>query len=237
MIFPEDPIWYSPLNFIHHANQLNSRLTSKEKNTKEFRKVVEACAVAQMLVGIIAIEKREYWMQLVEDKYGTPDVRTIRYADKHSEKFDNLEQVDVEVVEYEAHSTIPIPEFIAKTKFSNKKSYDDNTVILCHIGGGVSSILPGREEIETQMKDIDSPCSVLLLVATNQKASRFQIIELRPRIGVLIEFDLEEKLHERKYTGVLNLIRGIRRPLEERPNEKHYPFEKLGYTPNKYGSY
>lgn len=238
MIFLEDPVWFSPINFIHHANILNKSLTPKEKKTKEFRKVIEAYSVAQMLLGVIARENREYWMQLVDDKHGTPDIRTIRYADLHRENFDDMEQVDVEVVEYEEHSMMSVPEFIVKKKFSEKKSYDKNTVILCHLGGKIlATSLPEIEDIDRIMNAANISCMVIFLVASNPDATRLKLIQMRPSLGLLIEFDMFEAIHSRKYTGVINLKRGTRRPLEHYPNNKRYPFEKLGYIPNERGEY
>ncbi len=37
-----DPIWFSPLNVMHHGNLLLKGLSNKEKKSKRFRKVVEA---------------------------------------------------------------------------------------------------------------------------------------------------------------------------------------------------
>ncbi len=148
MISMEDPIWYPPLNVIHHANLLSKSLSLKEQKSKRFRKVIEAYTVAQMLAGITTKENKDYWMQIVDDKSGSPDIRTIRVIDSSNEKFDLLEQIDVEVVEYESHSQISIPEFIVEKKLSKYKSYDENTIILCHIGYGVKSILPTGKTIK-----------------------------------------------------------------------------------------
>lgn len=233
----EDPVWFPPLNVIHHGDLLRKSLSAKEKKSKRFRKVVEAYTVAQMLVGIMVKENKDYWMQIVEDKFSSPDIRTIRYADSHDEKFDFLEQVDVEVVEYESHSEMSIPEFIVEKKFSKYKSYDENTIILCHVGSGVKSFLPDGETIKKMMEPINSPCEVLLLVGTSPEATELDLISLKPNVGVLLTYIPAVELSKRKNKSVVTFKLGTRKPTTYNPNNKHYPFEKLGYVPNDKGKY
>lgn len=80
----------------------------------------------------------------------------------------------------------------------------------------------------------------MLLAGVNIDTTRLQLIQIHTRVGVLIEFNLVEELYglyRRGYTRVLNLKKGTRRPPERNPNNKHYPFEKLGYVPNMDGMY
>ncbi len=233
----EDPVWFPPFNVIYHGDLLRKSLSSEEKKSKKFRKVVEAYTVAQMLVGIMVKENKDYWMQLVDDKFASPDIRTIRYADAHDEKFDFLEQVDVEVVEYESHSKMSIPEFIVEKKFSKYKSYDENTIILCHVGSGVQSFLPDRETIKKIMEPVNSSCHVLLLAGTNPQVLELDLILLKPNVGVLLTYVPAVELSKRKRRSVAIFKLGTRKPSVYNPNNKHYPFEKLGYIPNNKGLY
>ncbi len=233
----EDPIWFPPANVMHHANLLRDSLSTEEKKSKEFRKVIEAYTVAQMLVGVMIKENRKYWMQLVDNKHGSPDIRTIRYADSHSEKFDNLEQVDVEVVEYESHSTVSIPQFIVDTKLSKHKSYDKNTIILCHIGGRTQSFLPNGNTIKAIIGPLNSPSKVVLLAGANPDATEVELFSLNPEVGLILKYNPVAELVKKERQIVMNFTRGVRRPLVYNPNAKHYPFEKLGYIPNDKGQY
>lgn len=237
MISMEDPIWFPPLAVMYHGNLLRNTLSIEGRKSKKFRKVIEAYTVAQMLAGIMVKEDKEYWMQLVDDKTGSPDIRTVRYSDSPSEKFDFLEQVDVEVIEYESHSTIPIPEFIVEKKFSKHKSYDENTVILCHVGNGVKLTLPKWEEIRRIMEPINSSCQVILLASNNPEGTELSLISLRPTIGVLLRYNPVEELLRRKKTPTICFTPGTRKPPVYSPTNKHYPFEKLGYIPNSEGEY
>ena len=236
MAFLEDPIWFSPLNVIHHANELSKVIPDEQKKSKEFRKVVEANATAIMLTGLIAQTGKEYWMQIVDDKEKSPDIRTICYAEKHSEKFDNMEYQDVEVVEYETHSHEPLPEFLARTKFGKRDAYDAETHILCHLGKGAILRLPeDKEELKRQMAAIKPTCPVAFVAPSNPDTTKYKLIQLHPDVRLMTEFNLEEELHKigsKGYKGVMHFIRGSRKPTEARPEEKYYPFEKIGYKPD-----
>ncbi|MFA6459309.1 MAG: hypothetical protein WCV79_02860 [Candidatus Paceibacterota bacterium] len=236
-----DQIWFSPLNVIYHGELLKRQLPNEKKKSKEFRKVVEAVTVAQMLIGVMIKEGKEHWMQLVGDNEGSPDIRTISYVESKDEKFDYMEQVDVEVVEYESHTSAAIPRFIVDTKLTGSKSYDENTVILCHVGSGVKSFLPDGITIKKVMDTVNSPCTVLLLAGTSPDASELELFTLKPNVGLMLRYNPIEELmrlgREKKFTGVINLKRGTKRPPTSNPSNKHYPFEKLGYVPTNSNQY
>jgi hypothetical protein len=240
MVFMENTVWFSPLNVIHHSNELETFLSQDQKNTSKYKKVIEAKMTAVMLMALMEVEKKQYWMQIVDDKEQSPDVRTINYEDVQSGKFDNMEQEDVEVVGYEHHSTGNIVDFLLATKFSSSKSYDPQTHILCHLLDGEIINLPSEEELKKQMAVIKSPCPTVVLGATSETASNYKLILLNPEVRTVIEFNLIkslERLVQNNYIGVLTLKRGSRRPIEARPDEKHYPFESIGYIPNEEGNY
>lgn len=235
----EDNVWFSPLNVIHHAHILRRQTSDKEKQTKRFKKVVEAYTVAQMLVGIMAIENHEYWLQVVDDKLGSPDIKTLRKVDSTDGKFDSLEQIDIEVVEYESHSDHKtIPEFILESKFSNKKSYDKDTVILCYVGSQNKEIrLPSNEHTKEVMNKIKTESTILLLYASDYQTNELELVSLKPNIGLLIKYDPVEVLKRKKHVGVAVFNRGSKKDPVYNPDIKHYPFESLGYIPNKDGNY
>lgn len=232
MNFLIDPIWFSPLNVILHFTQLSNKLSSTQKKSKEFRKAVEANAVALMLVGLMSKEGKQYWMQIVDDKEQSPDVRTICFSENSSDKFDNYQYQDVEVVEYESHSNMSISEFLLDTKFKIGKGYDKDTHILCHLGGGVKLDISDELDLRKQMLNINSACPVAIVVSDNKDLNMYRLIQLNPEVRVISDFNLTEELHKllgNNYVGVMNFIRGSKRPLEFRPNEKHYPFESLSF--------
>ncbi len=236
-----DPIWYSPVVVLNHVTRLTNSLSEKDRKSKEFRKVVEARAAAITLLGLMKINGTQYWMQIVDDKERSPDIRTISYATEQPEKFDNMEQQDVEVVEYEQHSEGAIPEFLASTKFGPGKSYDEQTHILCHLGEGTVINLPDITEMKNQMAIINTKSPIVLLGATSQEATDYQIIQLNPGVGILVEFNVEDEerilFGRPDYKGIMYFKRGSRKPSVHDPNDKHYPFENIGYVPDKNGNY
>ena len=240
-VFMHDPTWFSPLNVIRHGDLLVKAISKEEIKTKRFRKVIEAYTVAQMLVGIMVKENKEYWMQLVDDRHESPDIRTIRYADEHLEKFDMVEQIDVEVVEYESHTTLSIPEFIVDKKFSKKKSYDENTIILCHVGSGTKGYLPDGNEVKRIFSQIKSPCDILFLAGIDPTSTLLGLYTLKPEPGLLLKYnpivELAKINSKKKISGVVNFKLGSRKPPQYNPDSRHYPFEKLGYIPNNEGKY
>ena len=201
---------------------------------------MEARAVAVMLVGLSKQENKEYWMQIVDDKHGSPDIYTARYADNQPEKFDKLDREDVEVVEYTKHSTETLPQFLLKTKFSETKSYDVLTHILCYLGEGAKIHLPSVEQLQKEMEIIQSNTPVIFLAPVNSNPESYKIILVNPKVIVLPEFNLIKELHslgKKDYKGVMKFNFGSRKPIEHIPNEKHFPFENLGYRPDNNGNY
>jgi len=239
-IFMEDPIWFSPINVIHHVHELSIVLNEKQKNSKEFKKVIEANVTALMLMGLMKINGEQYWMQIVDDNEQSPDIRTINYSSKKDEKFDFMDQEDVEVVEYESHSAGNIPDFPASTKFKKTKGYDSKTHILCHFGEGVVLNIPSEKDLKKQMEVIDSKSPIVVLVEMSKSDSTYKLVQLNPQVRDLVEFKLKEeidRLVKNGYIGVYVFKKGSRKPVESKPDEKHYPFEKVGYVPNAQGAY
>lgn len=60
MPYLENPLWFSPLNVIYHFTRYKNESTSKDQ--RQLKRAEEAFFVAIMLVGIMGIQKREYWM-------------------------------------------------------------------------------------------------------------------------------------------------------------------------------
>ena len=235
------PIWFSPVNVVYHASQLNQSATEIEKKTKKFRKVVETYMVAIMVTGMTLIDSKQYWLQLVEDKEQSPDVRTVCKSDILDPKFDNMDYQDVEVVGYNSTGGRSLPEFLATTKFSGLKAYDNKTYILGYMSDDQGGMSLDDLSLAKEMASFEFRSPTLFVAASTSDRRRYRLLQLAPEVCTLVEFDLEEeliKLGQRPdYVGVLNLKRGSRRPATKNPADKHYPFERLGYLPNEDGSY
>jgi hypothetical protein len=123
-------IWFSPVNVIYHFKKLESE-GKIAPSKKHYRKYCEAFITAISLVGVIKMLGRKFWMQIVDDSEGSPDVRTGCYEKKI--RGNDFAIVDVEVVTYDINSPENLVDFLLRTKLSDTKGYDNLTTILCHI--------------------------------------------------------------------------------------------------------
>lgn len=222
-------IWFSPVNVIYHFKKLETegKIIPGQKHYKKCR---EAFIVAISLVGVIKMLGREFWMQIVDDSEGSPDVRTGCYDKKiHDNDF---AIVDVEVVTYDANSSENLIDFLLRTKLSDGKGYDDLTTILCHIDKITS--IPSADELNKQIiaKNPKIKPRVVVIGKTDPVKEIYRMVQIYPDVDLDITFDLMAECHARKYNGVLVLKRGVNKPTEFKysPDEKHYPFESLGIS-------
>lgn len=223
----KDPIWFAPLNVIHHFAELRNRLPTEKHKTKNFRKAEEMNAVAIMLTGLQLLQKRKYWMQLVGDNEGSPDVRTGTFVPPTKTAADDFSLQDVEVVTYGKYSPESFLNFLKGTKLSTKKSYDSQTMILCVVQRDV--LIPPFEKCKSAIQQMSVNCPVMIVGQTSKDEDKYKIAQIYPEIELELEFVLGKTLKENAHTGVLNLQWGTKPKSEYRPEEKHFPFEKLEF--------
>lgn len=226
MIFLHDPIWFSPLNVISHFKRIEAMLPVTEHTSKKFRKAREAFEVAVMLVGIRLVLGKEFWLQLVGDEFESPDIRTGTFTLPSRTQADDFSIQDVEVVEYSNHSQEALVEFLKRTKLSDKKSYDSLTTILCYISRNMH--LSPLQELHNDLRKEGISCPVIIVGKTSSEHETYKIAQINPTVGLVVEFDLVKELKNKKYKGVLSLVRGKSPKDSYRLDEKHYPFEKIG---------
>lgn len=225
MAYMEDPVWFSPLNVIFHFTQYKN--DSAPKDQRQYKKTEEAFFVATMLVGIMAIQKKEYWMQIVSDKNGSPDIRTGNYKAPRGTPMNPWTTQEVEVVTFDEHSDEKsIPEFLRRTKLSKGKAYDPLTTILCYIRKGFH--IPPLKTLVADLRADKCQSPIMLLGKTSPDKETYKIAQINPQLDLVNEFDLLAELKGKKYTGVLNLKRGSTPIFHSHPDDKHFPFEKMG---------
>lgn len=219
--------WFSPLNVIYHFKKLV--IEGKIGPGKKFyKKCYEAFVVAISLIGISKVLGREFWMQIVDDKEGSPDIRTGCY-DKKIRDNDFAIQ-DVEVVTYDDNSPESLVDFLLRTKLSDKKGYDRLTTILCHIHKMTN--IPSVQELNRQLLEknpkLKSP--VMILGKIDPVKEIYYVAHIYPTVNLSTTFNLIDECKARKYKGVLVLNRAAKGALDFKRNseEKHYPFENLG---------
>lgn len=220
-------IWFSPLNVIHHFKKLEAE-GKIAPDKKFYRKTCEAFVTAISLIGIIKMLDREFWMQIVDDKEGSPDIRTGCYDKKIRDNDFSIQ--DVEVVTYDGNSPESLVDFLLRTKLSNDKAYDEMTTVLCHIHKVTQ--IPSMQELNRQLltknPKIKSP--VVILGKADPEKEIYRMAQIYPTVDLDTTFDLMVECKARKYNGVLVLNRSAKGAIETKynPDEKYYPFENLG---------
>ncbi len=227
-VFMEDKIWFSPLNVVYHYNKITNECGNSIDKTKH-KKMIEAYRAAIMLVGIIAACKKEYWMQLVLDSRGSPDIRTGSY--KNELEGNDFEQQDVEVVEWtEKAKHDSIFDFLSETKLSNKKAYDYLTTILCYVNR--STYINYKDLHNKLIKEFDKSNNpqVMILGRIDPKAENYKLVKVFPILDIYPKFDLLDELKNKKYRGVLTLKKSVPGKIVAstyNKDDKHLPFERL----------
>lgn len=125
--------WYSPGYVIHMEAELVNIYGQKviDNDTQNFRKVGEMKCTAIMLFALYRAFGHHFYMKASKEEF--PDVYTI-YQEEIPDKLVDTKYQTVEVVTYDNHAWGDAADFILDTKLANpKKSYDENTIILCYI--------------------------------------------------------------------------------------------------------
>ncbi len=233
---PKPLVVFSPLNVIDHFHRLEATFLKSGIRSgvkyDAFRKAQEASFVAEALAGRRSADGEDYWLRIVDDKDQSPDIKTYSWQ-KSGKVPDHMWEHYVEVTEYEHHSSEPLVEFLQKRKL-HKYRDDSQLIILCRVSRPTS--LPPLTDIKRDLvqKKAVNPILICGIISTPEEPKiMFRLIQIEPDANAVPEshdFDLKAELLNMKYAGVLVL----NDPTSE---NKHYPFEVLGFTPNENGSY
>lgn len=220
-----DPRWYSAMNVVSHV-QTDTTPGAVPK------KVEELWAVSIMLAAVQEIEQKQYWLQPVSDKEGSPDVRTL-FVDKvySGDRSNDYSMQDVEVVTYSAASAArgeTLPEFVLRTKLSKDKAYDDVTTILVWV-----QVAPPPSDAKEWMAVLarakTKVPSVFVLGQSHPVDPTYHLMQVYPRpFPIAVDYDASDLLVNQGYAGVLDLARGTKKKSRISPAEEHCPFESLG---------
>jgi hypothetical protein len=227
-----DPIWFSPINVLYHYARLEQATPVQKRKSRNFKKATEARHVAIMLMGIMKWQDREYWMQIVKDSEGSPDIRTgTLLVTPGSPK--ELKVQEVEVKEFEEHSSESLSGFLKKILLAPDFSYPSTTTILVKVS---KTIKFSPKKIFSELKEIQYKNPVIILGKMHPKRHIYKISQVFPTLEFEIDFDVMEEAQKRKrqgkYHGVMKRKRGTddQFNLVYLPDEKHYPFESLGFS-------
>lgn len=224
----EDPVWFAPKNIVYHFAKLMEVTPESKRHNKDFRKASEMNSVAIALLGIQTLQGQKYWLQAVSDTDRSPDVRTGTFVLPTRTKADDFSVQDVEVVTLGKYSEDKLLDFLKNTKLSKNKSYDAKTTILCAIERDTA--LPPLHQCREAIARTGADCTVVILGKISPTHDIYKTAHIYPRVELEINFDLSKAFMD-SHTGVLRLERGTKPRSIYLPDEKHYPFEKLGLHP------
>lgn len=124
--------WYSPAYVIYMAEELVKTYGQNviDRDTV-FQRVGEMKGTAILALTMNKVDGNRYFMQASEDEF--PDVFTLYQKEIPGKNVDTKYQT-IEVVEYRPTVKKDVVDFILDIKLINpKKSYDEQTMILCYI--------------------------------------------------------------------------------------------------------
>lgn len=235
-LYVPEPL-FSPANVIAHFRRLPLSFRNDAKRSKPYRKAQEASFVAEMLAGRRSADKTDYWLRIIGDSDRSPDIKT--YAWKRSGRIpDGMWEHFVEVTEYEDHSQEPLIDFLDRTKL-HKYKHDPMLIILCRITRHAH--IPSHLDLKRQLVERKVVNPILLCGPSTDPSfpeTDHALIEFSPEPDAppaQVRFSLDKELSAMDRRGVLVLDK--RRKSSYFPNEKNYPFQQLGFVPNKDGFY
>jgi hypothetical protein len=197
-----DPlVWFNPAYMIHCGIEAKKHFEADgAKLSSEMRKAIEeSFSVSVMALGVNQLLNMQLRVQLVNPQERSPDVRAMYEVPMpESTKYDfKMEYWDVEVVTLEEHSDEEPDEFIKRTKFAAKKSYDAMTIILCYINKDVKDGKLWRD-VSKELQSLKTPNNIFVLDKAHPTKAIYQVARVNPTFDSILEFDVMEEA-KKKY--------------------------------------
>lgn len=151
--------WFSPPKIAIAYSQLIKKYGEDVLTNTRFQKAKEAGSVALLLLAMNKIFGEHYLLQVSDDE--SPDVRSVILKEIPGQPIHGFFQ-EVEVVHFEEHSKeTDVVDFLKTTKLSKKKSYDELTIILCHIQKNID--IPPIEHLRRRIAELSPKPQIYLL--------------------------------------------------------------------------
>lgn len=190
MLYRPD-IWFSPRIILSRYARKEKELGKAIKKHPDYKQMREARSVAIMLLGMIKKQGIFYWIQMVNPKERTPDIRTMRLL-KRPGKSDWMELEDVEVVTLTEFTDEAIDVFLKRTKLSAKKVYPAKTTVLCHIDRDIKT-KPWRE-IHSLLEKVKAKNDTFFLAKVDPERQIYQLARIHPKLDMLITYDATKEV-------------------------------------------
>jgi hypothetical protein len=191
-MFYDNHLWYSPGYLIECGEQANKiAAANKQQLSADTVKVInETRTGALFALGLTLRDKRIRYVQPVDPKEGTPDVRIVHQTKSPFKSYKWGSYVDVEIVRYEDHSESAIADFLKGTKLTTKKAYQDGTIILC----GIDKIIENGqlwEDVATELAPIKNNLDTFLLGRTHPEKWEIAMARIHPSYDSVTRFDVK----------------------------------------------
>jgi hypothetical protein len=134
-------------------------------------------------------DKKARYIQPVDPREGTPDVRIVHQTTPPSKSHDWGAYFDVEIVRYEDHSQMSIADFLKQTKLNDKKAYQAGTIILCGIDKTASGLQPWKDAAK-ELAPIHNSLDTFLLGRTHPTEWKIAIARVHPKYDSVTGFDV-----------------------------------------------
>jgi hypothetical protein len=216
MLYRTD-VWFSPEKVLLRYDQKMQALGAAFQKLPEYKTMREAQAAGLLLIGMQKMQGREYWMQLVNPKEQSPDIRS---ATQMIEIDNRLQTQDVEVVTLGPYVLENVDDFLRRTKLANTKTYPNDVTILCYIDRDTT--VASWRDVSNALKQTGKKNDVFILGRTDKQAPKYQLARINPEIDHVIRFDasLDARVNRRH---TMRFMRRTKR-MEWKTDEKYEPF-------------
>lgn len=202
--------WYSPKFVIQAFHKLAQKYSGQiEKHDRKFRVAHEMFETAIALLGVYKLdESNKYFMQ-TNQQSKSPDVVAVKLIEENKLVTSGVSQV--EVVTMEEHSPENnVVDFLLRTKFSNKKSYSQTTLILCTVNKKIQINL---DEVRDRIKEINPKSALYILGKVPETEGKWVIYSPHPITTKPVTFDVAEVAKEYWLPDSLVLQKGAKKSI------------------------
>lgn len=214
-------VWFSPHKLIRDYLYLSEE-ERKAYSADEQKIMKEAFHGSIMLLGVMKAQRREYWIQLVDPSEQTPDLRTMRLRSRPNQS-DWMDVQDLEVVEYEDHSTETIDEFLKRTKLSPRKRYPAGTSILCFLNKTMS--MPNWSVVHKSLKDLKNSIDTYIVGSINETKLDYFLAKINPLLEIT-QFNASEAAATLCTVHTRKVSRGSKKQ-ERELDQQFFPFWEI----------
>lgn len=220
--------WYSPKEVIEKFDMLHTRYGTNIMQP-EFKRAREMFAGAIALLGAFVLsEENVYFMQL-NNQGESPDVMAVMQEERDNDGI--LAKVtQMEMVELGENSPeTDVVEFLKKGKLNKKKkSYDKNTMIVCHVN---KIIKIDAKDVSKRIAELKPEPSIYITGrAGEEKEAKFTIFTPHPIASPIVVHHVPTTMDAYFIPPRVTLHRSMEKKIrwEEEKIQGQTPYEMLG---------